>query len=96
LLDKHGTVIVEGVVSDPTVIAAEFHGTKHTEGELLEGSISSFVLRVPYDESMVSINLFKYNPGSDLGMVKSKSSSGAIYDKKTLLQDAPLGIFYLN
>lgn len=100
LIDRHNDVIAEGVISDPTTLAAEFHGEQQNEmeGELLKGRTSSFVIRVPYDSAMVSLNLFKYQPGTDVGMVRTSGMGGAVskHGRSTSLETTPVGVFVLD
>ncbi len=80
--DAQGVVLQQGFVSDPSVVAAEFHGAplSGNQGQIAHKVAGSFVIRIPYTESMVSLTLSRMeatedrNRKSDLSYSQSKGS----------------------
>lgn len=84
-LDARGNVIAEGNISDPFLVAAEFHGAEShsgNEGDIFNAQYGSFVLRVPYVESMVSLNIDIYlGEGAQARGMRSQSQEQVLQTK---------------
>ncbi|MDQ2077621.1 hypothetical protein [Marinimicrobium sp. ABcell2] len=84
-LDVDGNILKEGIVHNPLLVAGEFHGnsSEGIDGEVAQKANGSFMIRVPYVESMATLSLSKLEASDDTHQT-SYSGSG----KPSLAQSA--------
>lgn len=60
--DHGGTVLVEGILSDPFASAAEFHRHGHMEGDLITRDNGYVVIRIPYVADISELRIYTFKP----------------------------------
>jgi hypothetical protein len=100
-LDATGVVIAQGIVQDPSLVAGEFHNHELSgnDGEITHITSGSFVIRVPYNEAMVSLALSRVVAEAENDHShdhQDRSSSAAAVATAPDLSFEPIHVFDLS